>query len=238
MKKKAERSVEVRGKQVTASQISAIAAKFSGQSEAITVWANYCAIHAIAHGNTNPLVSMLNNPAFKLASGKQSKLGKEVFAYIKFHAPQISIDAESGLPKVAEMSKNNPLRGKFADPTKLDENGKPTAVEPSDFVLSFDQWRQFEKPAKEKAEPSVKAATIAKKLGDVREAMKAGKLVASADELAELAAAAKALFMALDAAHTVEVANVEPVDAGKVAELLKSGRAGKSARAGGKAASV
>lgn len=230
--------VTVRGQIITAQQISGIASKLASQSESITLWANYCALHAVLHHNTAPLAAMLNNPAFKLASGKASKLGGEVLAYIKAHAPQIGLDAESGAPKVAQMSDKNPLRGQFVNPAERDDNGKPAIVAPGDFALTFDEWRNLEKVAKEPTEPKVKAAAVAKKLGEVREALAAGKLVASAEELAELAEAAKALFLALDAEHSAEAAKAEPVDTAKAAELLKSGQAGKATRAGGKVAAV
>ena len=229
--------ITIRGQIITAQQINGIAAKLANQSEAITTWANYCAIHAVAFHNTAPLAAMLNNQAFKLVSGKPSKLGAEVLAYIKAHAPQIQVDAQTGAPKVAQMSDKNPLRGHFQNPAEIDDDTqKPVIVAAGDFALTFDEWRQLEKPAKEPTEPKVKAATIAKRLADVQDAMKAGKLVASAEELAELAEAAKALFLALDAQHSAEAAKAEPIDTAKAAELLKSGQAGKSKRAGGKVA--
>lgn len=231
--------ITIRGQIITAQQINGIAGKLASQSESVTIWANYCALHAIVHHNTAPLAAMLQNPAFKLASGKPSKLGGEVLAYIRAHAPQIGLDAESGTPKVAKMGEQNPLRGMFQNPAEIDDDTqKPAIVEPGDFALTFDQWRNLEKAAKEPTEPKVKAATVAKKLGEVREAMQAGKLVASAEELAELAAAAKALFLALDSQHSAEAAKVEPADAEKAAELLKSGQAGKATSAGKKAAAV
>ena len=231
--------ITVRGQIITAQQINSISSKLASQSDAITVWANYCALHAVQHHNTAPLAAMLQNPAFKLASGKASKLGGEVLAYIRAHAPQIGIDAESGAPKVAKMGDKNPLRGMFQNPAEIDDDTqKPAIVAPGDFALTFDEWRNLEKAAKEPTEPKIKAATIAKKLGEVREAMAAGKLVASVEELAELAEAAKALFLALDAQHSAEAAKAEPVDAEKAAELLKSGQGGKATRAGKKAAAV
>lgn len=230
--------ITIRGQIVTAQQISGFSSKLASQSESITLWANYCAIHAVAFHNTAPLSAMLQNPAFKLASGKASKLGGEVLAYIKAHAPQIGLDAESGAPKVAKMADANPLKGQFVNPADRDENGKPAIVEPGDFALTFDDWRNLEKVAKEPTEPKVKAATVAKKLAEVKTALAAGKLVASAEELAELAEAAKALFLALDSQHSAEAAKAEPVDTAKAAELLKSGQAGKATRAGGKVAAV
>lgn len=230
--------ITIRGQIITAQQINGIAGKLASQSDSITVWANYCALHAVQHHNTAPLAAMLNNPAFKLASGKPSKLGGEVLAYIKAHAPQIGIDAESGAPKVAKMGEQNPQRGQFQNPAERDDNGKAAIVAPGDFALTFDQWRNLEKAAKEPTEPKVKAATVAKKLAEVQAAMAAGKLVASAEELAELAEAAKALFLALDAQHSAEAAKAEPVDAEKAAELLKSGQAGKATRAGKKVANA
>ncbi len=231
--------ITIRGQVISSQQISSIAGKLASQSESITLWANYCAIHAVAYFNTAPLAAMLQNPAFKLASGKPSKLGGEVLAYIKAHAPQIQVDAETGAPKVAKMAESNPLRGMFQNPAEIDDDTqKPVIVAPADFALTFDEWRQLEKPTKEKAEPKVKAATVAKKLAEVQTAMQAGKLVASADELRELAEAAKALFLALDAQHSAEAAKAEPIDTAKAAELLKSGQDGKSKRAGGTVAAV
>jgi hypothetical protein len=230
--------ITIRGQIITAQQINGIAGKLASQSENITVWANYCAIHAVAFHNTAPLAAMLQNPAFKLASGKASKLGGEVLAYIRAHAPQIGLDAESGAPKVAKMGEQNPQRGQFQNPAERDENGKAAIVAPGDFALTFDEWRNLEKATKEKAEPKIKAATIAKKLAEVGAAMQAGKLVASAEELAELAEAAKALFLALDSQRSAEAAKAEPVDVAKAAELLKSGQGGKATRAGKKVAAV
>lgn len=230
--------ITIRGQIVTAQQITGIAGKLASQSESVTIWANYCALHAIVHHNTAPLAAMLQNPAFKLASGKASKLGGEVLAYIKAHAPQIGLDAESGAPKVAKMGEQNPQRGQFQNPAERDENGKAAIVAPGDFALTFDQWRNLEKAAKVPTKPKVKAATVAKKLAEVKTALAAGKLVASTEELAELAEAAKALFLALDSQHTAEAAKAEPVDVAKAAELLKSGQGGKATRAGKKVAAV
>lgn len=230
--------ITIRGQIVTAQQINGIASKLASQSDSITVWANYCALHAVMHHNTSPLAAMLQNPAFKLASGKASKLGGEVLAYIRAHAPQIGLDAESGAPKVAKMGEQNPQRGQFQNPAERDENGKAAIVAPGDFALTFDEWRNLEKVAKEPTEPKVKAATVAKKLAEVNAALAAGKLVASSEELAELAEAAKALFLALDSQRSAEAAKAEPVDVAKAAELLKSGQGGKATRAGSKVASA
>ncbi len=230
--------ITVRGQIITAQQITGIASKLANQSESITVWANYCALHAVQHHNTAPLAAMLQNPAFKLASGKASKLGGEVLAYIKAHAPQIGLDAETGSPKVAKIGEQNPQRGQFQNPAERDESGKAAIVAPGDFALTFDEWRSMEKAPKAPADPKVKAAAVAKKLAEVKTALAAGKLVASAEELAELAEAAKALFLALDVQHSAEVAKAEPVDTAKAAELLKSGQGGKATRAGKKVAAV
>lgn len=228
----------IRGKQVNSQTIGAIAGRFAGQSADVTVWANYCALHAVKFHNFDALKRMLQNPAFLMASGKPSKLGRDVLAYIQAHAPQIKLDDDTGAPRIPQMSDANPLKGHFQNPAELGDNGKPTIVEPGDFALTFDEWRNLEKVAKEPTEPKVKASTVAKKLAEVKTALAAGKLVASAEELAELAEAAKALFLALDSQHSAEAAKVEPVDAEKNAELLKSGQGGKATRAGKKVAAV
>lgn len=225
--------VSIRGKVVTPQQIAAYGKQFAAQSEAITVWANYCAIHAIAHGNTNPINTMFDNDAFRLKSGKLSKLGGEVLAYIKDHAPLVQFDSETGRVRVAKVKESNPVWRKFQNPVELKDD-KPAIVEPGDFALTFDEWRQVEKPEKEPATPKLKAATVANQLDKALENIKAGTFVASEAEAAELYLKLKTLFGEVDKLHNKLAGIEEKPDADKVAELLKSGQAGKSARAGGK----
>lgn len=229
-------TITVRGKVITSQQVAAFGKSLANQSEAITVWANYCAIHAVVHHNIEPLNAMLQNGAFRLTTGKLSKLGGEVAAYIKAHAPQIQLDAKTGRYIVARMKADNPRFQKFANPANLDGDGKPAIVEAADFALTFDEWRTMEKAAKEPKPVTLKAATVTGQIGKVLEAIQQKRLSASVEEADTLLADVLKLQAELVSLTAKLKADVEPVDADKAAELLKSGQAGKSKRAGGKVA--
>lgn len=231
-------TITVRGKVVTAQQITAFGKSLANQSEAITVWANYCAIHAVAHHNIEPLNAMLQNAAFRLSTGKLSKLGGEVAAYVKAHAPQIQLDAKTGRYIVARMKADNPRFQKFANPAQLDDAGKPAIVEAGDFALTFDEWRTLEKAAKEPKAATLKAATVANQLTKALDAINKKAFSATAEEARELAKQLSDLFVTVDFVASQLAAKVEPVDTAKAAELLKSGQAGKATRAGGKVAAA
>ncbi|MBU0860267.1 MAG: hypothetical protein KJ667_10055, partial [Alphaproteobacteria bacterium] len=174
-------TVTIRGKVITAQQVAAFGKSLASQSEAITVWANYCALHAVAHHNVEPLNGMLQNVAFRLSTGKLSKLGNEVAAYIKAHAPQIQLDSKTGRYIVARMKADNPRFQKFADPSQLVDD-KPAIVEAADFALTFDEWRTLEKAAKEPKPATLKAATVTGQIGKVLEAIKQKRFSTSAEE--------------------------------------------------------
>lgn len=231
-------TITVRGKVITSQQVAAFGKSLANQSEAITVWANYCAIHAVAHHNIEPLNAMLQNAAFRLSTGKLSKLGGEVAAYVKAHAPQIQLDAKTGRYIVARMKADNPRFQKFANPANLDGDGKPAIVEAADFALTFDEWRTLEKAAKEPKPVTLKAATVANQLTKALDAINKKAFSATAEEARELAKQLSDLFVTVDFVASQLAAKVEPVDTAKAAELLKSGQAGKATRAGGKVAAA
>lgn len=231
-------TITIRGKVITSQQVAAFGKGLAAQSEAITVWANYCAIHAVVHHNIEPLNAMLQNGAFRLTTGKLSKLGGEVAAYIKAHAPQIQLDTKTGRYIVARMKADNPRFQKFANPANLDGDGKPAIVEAGDFALTFDEWRTLEKAAKEPKPATLKAATVANQLAKAMEAINSKAFSATADEARELAKQLSDLFVTVDFVASQLASKVEPIDADKAAELLKSGQAGKSKRAGGKVAAA
>ena len=229
-------SITVRGKVITAQQVAAFGKGLAAQSDAITVWANYCAIHAVTHHNVEPLNAMLQNGAFRLTTGKLSKLGGEVAAYVKAHAPQIQLDTKTGRYIVARMKADNPRFQKFANPANLDGDGKPAIVEAGDFALTFDEWRTLEKPEKEPKPVTLKASTVANQLAKALDAINKKAFSATADEARELAKQLSDLFVTVDFVASQLASKVEPIDADKAAELLKSGQSGKSKRAGGKVA--
>ena len=231
-------TITVRGKVITAQQVAAFGKSLANQSEAITVWANYCAIHAVVHHNTDPLNNMLQNGAFRLTTGKLSKLGGEVGAYVKAHAPQIQLDIKTGRYIVARLGADNPRFEKFANPANRDGDGKPAIVEAGDFALTFDEWRTLEKAEKEQKPVTLKASTVTGQIGKVLEAIQQKRLSASVEEADTLLADVLKLQAELVSLTAKLKAEAEPVDADKVAELLKSGQAGKATRAGGKVAAV
>ena len=231
-------TITVRGKVITAQQVAAFGKSLANQSEAITVWATYCAIHAVVHHNTDPLNNMLQNGAFRLTTGKLSKLGGEVAAYVKAHAPQIQLDIKTGRYIVARLGADNPRFEKFANPANRDGDGKPAIVEAGDFALTFDEWRTLEKAEKEQKPVTLKASTVTGQIGKVLEAIQQKRLSASVEEADTLLADVLKLQAELVSLTAKLKAEAEPVDADKVAELLKSGQAGKATRAGGKVAAV
>lgn len=231
-------TITVRGKVITSQQIAAFGKGLAAQSDVITTWANYCAIHAVAHHNIEPLNAMLQNAAFRLSTGKLSKLGGEVAAYVKAHAPQIQRDAKTERYIVARMKADNPRFQKFANPANLDGEGKPAIVEAGDFALTFDEWRTLEKAAKEPKPVTLKAATVANQLTKALDAINKKAFSATAEEARELAKQLSDLFVTVDFVASQLAAKVDPVDTAKAAELLKSGQAGKATRAGGKVAAA
>lgn len=238
MSKATKLTVTVRGKVITSQQIAAFGKGLAAQSDVITTWANYCAIHAVAHHNIEPLNAMLQNGAFRLTTGKLSKLGGEVASYIKAHAPQIQRDAKTERYIVARMKADNPRFQKFANPANLDADGKPAIVEAGDFALTFDEWRTLEKAAKEPKPVTLKAATVANQLAKALDAINSKAFSATAEEARELAKQLSDLFVTVDFVASQLAAKVDPVDTAKAAELLKSGQAGKATRAGGKVAAA
>lgn len=237
MAKANKATITVRGKIITAQQVAAFGKSLANQSEAITVWANYCAIHAVTHHNIEPLNAMLQNAAFRLSTGKLSKLGGEVAAYVKAHAPQIQLDSKTGRYIVARMKADNPRFQKFANPAQLVDD-KPAIVEAADFALTFDEWRTLEKAEKEQKPVVLKAATVANQLAKALDAINSKAFSATAEEARELAKQLSDLFVTVDFVASQLASKVEPIDADKAAELLKSGQSGKSKRAGGKVAAV
>jgi hypothetical protein len=229
-------TVTIRGKVITAQQIAAFGKGLAAQSDVITTWANYCAIHAVVHHNIEPLNAMLQNGAFRLSTGKLSKLGGEMVAYIKAHAPQVQLDTKTGRYIVARMKADNPRFQKFANPANLDADGKPAIVDAGDFALTFDQWRTLEKAAKEPKPAPLKASTVANQLTKALEAINSKAFSATAEEARELAKKLSDLFVTVDFVASQLASKAEPIDDNKAAELLKSGQSGKSKRAGGKVA--
>ncbi|MNL54425.1 hypothetical protein D3C87_1777570 [compost metagenome] len=87
--------------------------------------------------------------------------------------------------------------------------------------------------------PSVSAKACAKALDKALTAHGNNRFIGTEEELLAAMTRAKALYLALDAAHSAaEQAKLEDaqkqVDVAKAAELLASGQAGKGKRAGGK----
>jgi hypothetical protein len=193
---------------------------------------------------------MLSNGAFRLSTGKLSALGREVFAYIKAHAPLIAEDTKTGRFATRKVKPTNPLFKTFVNPSDVDSDGKaklclietdadgqPLEVPERiyDFALSFDEWRTLEKAEKEPAVVSVKATAVQAQLEKAMAAIVEKRFTASAEESAALLDTVlkfQADLVAVAAALAdVKAADVAQVDAVKAGELLKSGQAGKSTRA-------
>lgn len=232
--KKQPTVITIRGKVVTAQQIAAFGKSLANQSDVITTWANYCALHAIQHHNTAPLNAMFNNAAFRLSTGKLSKLGTEVFAYCKAHAPLLQLDTKTGAYIVGKVKPDSPRFKKFANPADRDADGHAKLVEPGDFALSFDEWRVLEKAATEPKPVVLKATTVANQLAKALEAINKRAFSATAEEAQQLAKQLSDLFVTVEFVASQLAAKAEPIDPAKVMEVAKSGDGGKNKRAGGK----
>lgn len=242
----------IRGQKVTTATFRNLQKQINNLPQALTVAANYGAFCLVFHNGPDMLNNLIASPALTLSTGKPSKLGKEVIAYVLAHCGQFVVfDYKSGKfaqkkfkGKEAKANKEaargfiNPETGEFT--ARPDENG--SAPENVDFALTFEQWRTFTKPAEEKAPASMKAATIVGQLEKLAAAFDEGRVAATAEEAAAMLdhltkVHGLAVQLAAKLANEASAA-LAAIDAEKVHELADSGRKGKSARVGGKVAAV
>jgi len=234
----------VQGKQVNPSVIAAFARRVESLDEVLSVWANAGALQLAQHGNINWLSKLFDMPVLRLKSGDLSKLGAEVMRYISAHYPAVKWDKDNGKVCRAKVNKDSiqcshfvSLTAKAGDENVVDQRNK-LWVPHGDFSLTLVEFRNLDRTNEkdEDTEPTVAAKAFVKQVDKALVALGAARFVGAADELQAAADKAKAMYLAIEAqiAKDKAAGKVETIDADKAAELLKSGQAGRSARAGGK----
>lgn len=238
-------SMVVQGKPVNATVIASYARRVGSLDEIFSVWANAGALQLAQHGNNAWLVSLFDSPVLRMKNGDLSKLGREVFQYVAAFYPAIKWDKENNKLARAKVGKDSILNTHFADPTAKAADEAAGIVEfrdkfyraHGDFAQTLTEWRNRDVAGKDiddEALPTVAAKALAKQLDKALAALDAKRFIGASDELKAAADKAKSVFLMLEALTTAVVAEETPIDTAKAAELLKSGQAGKSARAGGK----
>lgn len=230
--------VTVAGKIITGQQIAAFKTSTANAGENMTVYANACTIQ-LYQGNPNWANDLFALPTMRLANGKLSAMGKNVLAYMKAHAPRVHYNSVKGkivFSDAKALGKAFTVTGGGAP--LLDAAGEPS----TDFPMGYTDFLNWSKPKQEKAPASLKAATVSGQINKAMAELAAGNFAATAEEAASLAAELAELMAKVAALHAKKEAakpvEAQGVDAVMVSQLLKSGQAGKSKRAGCKVAAV
>lgn len=236
-------NIIVQGKQVNPSVIAAFARRVESLDEVLSVWANAGALQLAQHGNINWLAKLFEMPVLRLKSGDLSKLGQEVMRYVSAHYPAVKWDKENGKVCRAKVNKDNiqcshfvDLTAKGVSETVVEQRGKFWRPH-GDFSLTLVEFRNLDRTSAEsddKTLPTVNAKAFIKQAEKALAALEGKRFIGASDELEAAAAKAKSLFLMLEAMTAKAVEKELSVDMEKAAELLKSGQAGKSIRAGGK----
>lgn len=226
----------VNGKIITGQQIAGFKTSATNAAESLGVWANACAIQTY-QGNNDWANSLFSLPTMRLASGKLSVQGKGVLAYIKAHAPLFNFDTVAGKAKFngAKAKKDGRAFTLTGEKVALtNEAGEPS----TDFPLSFTEFLNFSKPKVEKPAASLKAGTVQNQVEKALTELAAGNFAATAEEAKALADTLASLLAKVASLHAKKEAQKpaeeQGIDATLAEQLLKSGQAGKSKRAGGK----
>lgn len=211
----------VRGKTINAAIIAGFANRMGKLDDTVTVWANAAVLEAASKsGNMNWVTSLFNVPMFRLADGKLSKSGKEVFAYVNAFYPWIEWNKVENKP-VLKSKRNegkaaeSPLHTHFVavgvtadnvgmqDDENVLQSGTKFYLPFGDFRLTFAEFKNLPKPEKDaKPDAGIKAAAFAKQVAKVLEAHKEQRFVGTAEELAAALTAVKELYAALNHQQT------------------------------------
>lgn len=239
-------NITVRGIAVNNTLISSYGRRVNSFDGIFTVWANAATLQVALHGNKNWLDSLFDLPSNRLAKGGLSAQGKQVLAYIQAHCPQVVWNKESDKPAFVKVKGDKPTGVYFLAPGAKEVSdtvikvGDKFYTAQADFYLTFAEFKNLEKaPKNSDKSDSVTAKAFAKQVAKASEAFKASKFVGTPDELSAALEAAKAFYLELAAKVDAQLAEKladgeQQVDADMAAQLLNSGQAGKSTRAGGK----
>lgn len=247
----------VQGKNVNASVISAFCTRLNNLESVVSVWANAATLQVALHNNSNWLNSLFDAAPMRVKNGDLSALGKQVFKYIESHFPRVVWNKDTQKIGVKKFNAESPLATSFVVPNCAQETetirlmGNKYYSAHGDFAMTFAEFKNIEKVVKEKDEdeaPKMTAKAFITQATKALECFKSERLVGTADELFAAATHAKALFLALDAAHSaaelaksaklaeqgIAAAGESAIDLGKMAESQNVKASSKSRAAGGK----
>lgn len=258
MAKQTPITLTVQGTAVDSRVIAAYAKRVGSIDTILSVWANAATLQVAVHGNRNWLDSLFAMPTLRLKSGELNKAGKEVLSYITAHCPRVVWNKEHQTIGLTKLQKESILATHFVA-VGADKESEVVSLHRNkfyqphgDFALTLTEFKNLQKPEVEKEEQEEKmtAVAFAKQADKALACFKAERFTGTPDELLAAAVKAKALFLALDAAHTAAenaklkamqeagtaATGADVLDTAKAAELLASGQNGKSKRAGQKVA--
>lgn len=252
--------ITVQGTLVNARLIAAYKKSFSKHENILSVWANAATVQLAAHGNRNWMDSLFALDVMRIKSGALSKLGTEVFAYIKAHFPRLVWDKEHNKLALVKLQKDSILATHFVAVGVTEVSDTIIQVRDKfysahgDFALTFTGFKNLEKPEVEKEEtaPKMTAVAFAKQADKALECFKDNRFIGTEEEILSAMVKAKALFLALDAQLVKQEADklaklaesgiaataADVIDVAAADKLLETGRKGKSAKAGGKVESA
>lgn len=255
-------NIIVQGHSVNNAVVSAYAKRVTSITEVLSVWANASAIEA-SKGNLNWATKLFSTLTLKSGDlNKQGKevlaYIQRHYPLLVWDKVNKKIGRKD---QKADSVFNTLFLSPTVSPSQegvINHNGK-LYLPVGDFELTLSQFLNLDKPAKVDGptEPSMPVKAFAKQANKALEFAEGQRLVGSADEFITAIAAAEALLKRLHAAHAATITQVAateqrladidaagpvaevdpammPIDNAKAAELLKSGQAGKSQRAGGK----
>ncbi|QBJ04447.1 hypothetical protein HOV23_gp126 [Pseudomonas phage Lana] len=249
-------SVTVQGQVVDARLIASYKKSFGKHEQILSVWANAATVQLAQHGNRNWIDSLFQLPVMTVKNGSLSKLGLEVFGYIRAHFPRLVWDKEHNKLALTKLQKDSILATHFVAVGASAESETVVQLRDKfysahgDFALTFTEFKNLEKPEVEKEEvaPKMTAVAFAKQADKALECFKDNRFVGTEEEILAAMLKAKALFLALDAQLVAQekakldklaeegkaASAADVVDTDAAAKLLETGRKGKSARIGGK----
>jgi hypothetical protein len=248
--------ITVQGQPVDQRLINQYKKSFGKHENILSVWANAATVQLAQHGNRNWMDSLFALDVMRVKSGALSKLGQEVFGYIKAHFPRLIWDKEHNKLALVKLQKDSILATHFVAVGATEQSDTVVQLRDKfysahgDFALTFTQFKNLEKPEVEKEEvaPKMTATAFAKQADKALECFKDNRFIGTEEEILSAMVKAKALFLALDAqlvaqeaakakkaAEAGEAATPQDqIDVAAADKLLETGRKGKSAKPGGK----
>jgi len=245
------KTITVQGTTVDARLIAAYKKSFSKHETILSVWANAAAIQMAQHGNRNWIDTLFQLPVMTLKSGDLSKLGTELYRYIKAHFPRLVWDKKSHKMGLVKLQKESIVATHFVAVGATEESDTVKQVGSKfysafgDFALTFTEFKNLEKAAPEETEeeaPKMTAKAFANQAEKALKCLKDSRFIGTKEELWSALAHAKALYMALDAQFSAEANKGESVDVAKALQSAGVGtngngnNKGADKRAGGKVA--